>query len=429
MRYDANGNMVTENDDTFGYNGDNQLVSRTEGDTTITYVYDGQGNLVKKSSSDGTPVVYIGGIYEVHQDGSYVTYYGTFGRRIAMRLHEGGGDSGSLHFLLADQVGSTSSIIDEGGSVEESAKYYPFGSLRSGGLELSDRAFTGQQDEGGGFGLYDYGARFYSSIIGRFVSADPIGGQGDPQTIDRYSYVRNNPLRNIDPTGLVCSPTGGLGDCSQEELDWWTAEHQKQDPGCCETGSLKWLADWINNLMTGPLELSRDQALTRIQLTAYWADYYRNAVAAYHENSKVDPGNETTWLIALSMQCPGCFSDIHWIPEFNPNNEIPRSGGVVGMAEPWMCNNQPGCWTTPDPEVTSTNNPDWVNWANLTLMTYVWLRDDVLLSPEEIAIMPWSGPQRHQISFTFPMPGTRNFFDSTIDTIWESLPDIIWNFY
>ena len=46
-------------------------------------------------------------------------------------------------------------------------------------------------------------ARYYGSSSGRFMSPDPLGGhQEDPQTLNKYSYVRNNPLNLTDPTGL-----------------------------------------------------------------------------------------------------------------------------------------------------------------------------------------------------------------------------------
>jgi RHS repeat-associated protein len=54
-------------------------------------------------------------------------------------------------------------------------------------------------------GLDDFGARYYSSAMGRFTSPDPLLNSGkpwDPQSWNRYSYVRNNPLARIDPTGL-----------------------------------------------------------------------------------------------------------------------------------------------------------------------------------------------------------------------------------
>lgn len=203
MTYDADGNMITENSDTFTYNGDNQLVSPSSGGATIAYTYDGKGTLAKKSASDGTWTVYIGGVYEKHQDGSYVTYYIGLGRRMAMRIHTGPGDPGTVHFLVADHLGSTSAVLSATGTVEQSAKYYPYGSLRSGSITVTDKKFTGQQDEGTAFGLYNYGARFYSTVLGRFISGDPIGvNAGDAQSLDRYSYVLNNPLKYTDPTGL-----------------------------------------------------------------------------------------------------------------------------------------------------------------------------------------------------------------------------------
>jgi len=51
--------------------------------------------------------------------------------------------------------------------------------------------------------LDNFGARYDSSSLGRFMSPDPIGGQKiDPQTLNKYSYVRNNPINFTDPTGL-----------------------------------------------------------------------------------------------------------------------------------------------------------------------------------------------------------------------------------
>jgi RHS repeat-associated protein len=52
-------------------------------------------------------------------------------------------------------------------------------------------------------GLDYFGARYYGSNMGRFMSPDPMGGHvEDPQTLNRYVYVRNNPLSLTDPTGL-----------------------------------------------------------------------------------------------------------------------------------------------------------------------------------------------------------------------------------
>jgi RHS repeat-associated protein len=62
-------------------------------------------------------------------------------------------------------------------------------------------------------GLDYFGARYYSGAQGRFTSPDaPLLDQHpeDPQSWNLYSYVRNNPLRFIDPTGQTCQTSGGL---------------------------------------------------------------------------------------------------------------------------------------------------------------------------------------------------------------------------
>jgi RHS repeat-associated protein len=71
----------------------------------------------------------------------------------------------------------------------------------AGGAALgTNRDFTGQRKDG--TGLLYYGARYYDPALGRFASADSIApSKGDPQSRNRYSYVLNNPLKFIDPTG------------------------------------------------------------------------------------------------------------------------------------------------------------------------------------------------------------------------------------
>jgi RHS repeat-associated protein len=80
--------------------------------------------------------------------------------------------------------------------------YHPYGEVRwSEGTLPTDYGFTGQRLEAG-LGLMHYGARFYSLRLGRFVSADSILPEpGEPQALNRYSYVLDNPLRYTDPTG------------------------------------------------------------------------------------------------------------------------------------------------------------------------------------------------------------------------------------
>jgi RHS repeat-associated protein len=47
-------------------------------------------------------------------------------------------------------------------------------------------------------------ARYYNQRMGRFMSGDPLAGEGnDPQTLNRYSSVRNNSVNLVDPSGML----------------------------------------------------------------------------------------------------------------------------------------------------------------------------------------------------------------------------------
>jgi RHS repeat-associated protein len=84
--------------------------------------------------------------------------------------------------------------------------YYPYGETRwiTGTLQ-TDFTYTGQRSEGPGLGgLMDYGARHYDPALGRFLSPDTIvPNPANPQDLNRYVYVRNNPLLYVDPSGHI----------------------------------------------------------------------------------------------------------------------------------------------------------------------------------------------------------------------------------
>jgi len=93
-------------------------------------------------------------------------------------------------------------MLAQGGSPAGVTRYLPYGVIRwESGLWSTDRRFTGQRWEGA-LGLYDYRARFYEPALGRFLQPDPLVPEpGNPQALNRYAYVNNNPLRYNDPTG------------------------------------------------------------------------------------------------------------------------------------------------------------------------------------------------------------------------------------
>jgi RHS repeat-associated protein len=109
---------------------------------------------------------------------------------------------------IFDGLGSTSLATKSNGQELTGSRtlYYPYGQVRwSDGTLPTDYTFTGQKDAG--LGLMDYRARFYDPYIARFVSADSIVPEpGNPQSLNRYSYVLGNPLNLVDPSGHQDEP-------------------------------------------------------------------------------------------------------------------------------------------------------------------------------------------------------------------------------
>jgi RHS repeat-associated protein len=220
---------------TQAFDAENRLISVTVNGQTTQFIYDGSGSMVKKVLPDGSRTIYIGGIYEVKKNASgtvtgTTTYYPAAG---AMRM------SGSVYYILGDQLGSTSVVIDASGVKKGEQRYYPFGETRSTtGTLYTDRLFTGQQ-EISGLGLYNYKARFYDPALGRFVSPDTIT-PGGPQGLNRYSYSNNNPTNYADPSGHMATECGGQNDeCDSTTQDKADYEYwrQRQDALKCQNGN------------------------------------------------------------------------------------------------------------------------------------------------------------------------------------------------
>ena len=118
---------------------------------------------------------------------------------------------GTLYFVLPDHLGSTVTLANADGTVSDRLWYYPYGEARSGwgSVPLAYR-FTGQHWDGV-IRLYDYNARYYDPAIGRFIQPDTIvPDPADPQSLNRYAYVNNNPVRYADPTGMyLCEDAYG----------------------------------------------------------------------------------------------------------------------------------------------------------------------------------------------------------------------------
>jgi len=163
--------------------------------TTTQFVYDGDGGRVKVVSAAGT-TKFLGSSYEIAPDGTTTKYVFAGSQRIAAK-----DSTGALRFYHGDHLGSSNVITDGTGAKVELAEYTPYGGLsRREGTANVPQKFTGKRLDP--TGLYFYEARYYDPSLGRFITADPtIQRPGDPQDLNRYSYVRNNPVKYTDPSG------------------------------------------------------------------------------------------------------------------------------------------------------------------------------------------------------------------------------------
>ena len=110
--------------------------------------------------------------------------------------------SDTLHWAGADHLGGTIRVMDSSFAAVDGMRYEPYGEDRDSGDSLNtDRKFTGQTEDQS-IGLYWYASRAYDPETGRFCTPDPIAPTpGNPQALNRYSYVYNNPLKYVDPSG------------------------------------------------------------------------------------------------------------------------------------------------------------------------------------------------------------------------------------
>ena len=91
--------------------------------------------------------------------------------------------------------------MNSSGKLIEKTRYDPFGSELTGGNK-SKYGYNGKEEDVT-TGLLYYGTRYYNPRLKRWTQADPtIQDIYDPQTLNRYSYVLNNPIKLTDPKGL-----------------------------------------------------------------------------------------------------------------------------------------------------------------------------------------------------------------------------------
>lgn len=198
-QYDPNGNLVSGDGKFYEYNDASQLAKVREKDQAgaviAEYFYDFSGQRVKKVEN-GVISYYIGKDYEtqvVAEKAQDTTHFFVDNERVAKR------DASGTYFYHPDHLGGTNVVTNATGVVVARNSYLPFGEMREGGEEKY--SYTGKEKDVA-TDLYYFEARFNSPELRHFTQADIADPDlDDPQDLNRYAYVGNNPMSYVDPDG------------------------------------------------------------------------------------------------------------------------------------------------------------------------------------------------------------------------------------
>jgi RHS repeat-associated protein len=202
---DANGNMTSGGGRTFTWDVDNRVTSVSMGGVT-SMEYDYSGMRVKKDGIGGTTLYPFPGV-EIDPSGVMTKFIRIGTENFASRK-----GTDQYRFYHNDHLGGVNVITDGSGARCQLNEYDPWGSVskQDGNCDPTHR-FTGKELDPE-TGLYYYGGRYYDPEISRFISPDPfVQDPEDPQNLNRYSYVLNDPQGYTDPSGYFYMGKG-IGD-------------------------------------------------------------------------------------------------------------------------------------------------------------------------------------------------------------------------
>src|SRR3989344_3177376 len=135
------------------------------------------------------------------QPRTQIVYIYANGQRIAKQ------QDGKTFYFHNDHLGSATVVTDARGNVVEEKRYDPFGVELTGGSKIGYNSKEMDKDTE----LNYYGARYYASEFGRFVTPDTVKGKlVNPQSLNLYAYTLNNPLVYTDPDGEQVRLSGDI---------------------------------------------------------------------------------------------------------------------------------------------------------------------------------------------------------------------------
>jgi RHS repeat-associated protein len=227
--YDIAGNTLSTNDNgsttNYSWDYENRMITATLPNSDVsTFTYDGMGLRRKSETPTSITKFILDGqdvLLETNDGGTTQVVYtqtpSIYGIVLSQRrLGSGVGGTFVSSFYHYDVQGSVTELTDSSKAVTDTYRYYAFGkTLVSTGSTVNPYGYNGKVGyyTDAGLGLQYLRNRWYNPTLGRFLSEDPaMHGK------NWYSYVSDNPISFIDPSGLVdCE--GGLERCKKAATD------------------------------------------------------------------------------------------------------------------------------------------------------------------------------------------------------------------
>ena len=223
--YDANGNQITKTaeskTETNTYDGLNQLIGFTDGETTASYKYNADGLRTSKTV-DGKTINHIWDgnkqiVVDMDDSDWYSAEVYVRGTNLLAKFSKQSGNvKTDYQYYTQNAHGDVVNLTDSTGAITKSYKYDAFG-VEQNVDDADDNAFRycGEYYDSESGTIY-LRARYYDPTIGRFISRDSVTGENtDPLSLNLYTYCHNNPIIGTDPSGhalhlLIGAAVGAL---------------------------------------------------------------------------------------------------------------------------------------------------------------------------------------------------------------------------
>jgi RHS repeat-associated protein len=322
--YDPNGNVATRNGTTLSWTSYNYPSSVGTASESATFDYGPnrqRWRMVYTGPSGTETTYYAAPNFEIVALPTGVTAYRQYlyvGSRPVVLLNNGTDGSSHLQSLLTDHQGSIASIQDiKSGTTDVTESFTAYGNRREASTwsgpptsaELN--TMNGITREGytfqtvlGSMGLNHMNGRIEDAFTGRFLSADPhTYNRSNTQSWNRYSYVNNNPLSSVDPTGFgeceLNAPASTQWVCTGTNLYGFLAPSSGSNFSICTStaGECSGNPTGATNSATGSAPSGADTSFFASDLTEFASQIVAASTAA-----DAGPNQDA----AQSQTCSGC---------------------------------------------------------------------------------------------------------------------------